>query len=88
MVVPSSTGLSCACPSIWQTQQAMTDMVHGRSAAPSADRHAKAMQERNRKDFHHEFTTLRFRPISEQGCWQGKERLLPETDEDTHADSK
>ena len=69
--------------SIWRTQQAMTDMVHGRSAAPSADRHAKAMQERNRKDFHHEFTTLRFRPISEQGCWQGKERLLPEADVDS-----
>lgn len=66
--------------SIWRTQQAMTDMVHGRSAAPSADRHAKAMQERNRKDFHHEFTTLRFRPLSEQGCWQGKDHLLPETD--------
>ena len=63
--------------SIWQTQQAMTDMVHGRSAAPFADRHVKAMQERNRKDFHYEFTTLRFRPISEQGRWQGKDRLLP-----------
>ena len=65
--------------SIWKTQQAMTDMVHGRSAARMADRHARAMQERNRKDFHHEFTTLRFRPISEQGCWQDNECLLPET---------
>ena len=65
--------------SIWQTQQAMTDMVRGRSAAPAAHRHARAMQERNRKDFHHEFTTLRFRPISEHGCWQGKDRLLPAT---------
>lgn len=65
--------------SIWHTQQAMTDMVHGRSAAPSADRHAKAMKERNRKDFHHEFTTLRFRPISEHGCWQGSDHLLPAT---------
>lgn len=62
---------------IWRTQQAMTDMVHGRSAAPFADRHVKAMQERNRNDFHYEFTTLRFRPISEHGCWQGKRRLLP-----------
>lgn len=64
--------------SIWRTQQAMTDMVQGRSQGPSAEHHAKAMQERARKDFHHEFTTLRFRPISEQGCWQGKTRLLPE----------
>ncbi|MCA9051719.1 MAG: hypothetical protein KDA89_23435 [Planctomycetaceae bacterium] len=63
--------------SIWQTQQAMTDMVHGRSVQRSGDRHLRAMQERNRKDFHHEFTTLRFRPISEYGCWQGNDRLLP-----------
>ena len=53
----------------------MIDMVHGRSD----DRHASAMKERNRKDFHHEFTTLRFRPISEYGSWQGKDRLLPVT---------
>jgi hypothetical protein len=63
--------------SIWQTQQAMIDMVRGRSTAPTADRHARAMRERERKDFHHEFTTLRFRPISEHGKWQGKDRLLP-----------
>ena len=74
--------------SIWQTQQAMIDMVRGRSAAPLGDRHAKAMEERNRKDFHHEFTTLRFRPISEQGRWQGKERLLPKTYEDSQVDSE
>jgi hypothetical protein len=65
--------------SIWRTQKAMTDMVHGRSRAPSAGRHARAMQERHRKDFHHEFTTMRFRPISEQGCWQGQDRILPDT---------
>ncbi len=63
--------------SVWRTQQAMTDMVHGRSSASTANRHAKAMQERNRKDFHHEFTTLRFRPISEQGAWQDRDHLLP-----------
>jgi hypothetical protein len=72
--------------SIWRTQRAMTDMVHGRSAAPLADRHTKAMQERNRKDFHHEFATLRFRPISEQGSWQGRNRLLPETNEDSQVE--
>lgn len=63
--------------SIWKTQKAMTDMVHGRSDGPLAKRHAKAMQERNRRDFHHEFTTLRFRPISEHGSWQGQDRYLP-----------
>ncbi len=68
--------------SIWRTQKAMTDMVHGRSTASFADRHARAMVERNRKDFHHEFTTLRFRPLSEHGCWQGQGHLLPDTDED------
>ena len=66
--------------SIWRTQQAMTDMVHGHSRSPAAERHAQAMQERNRKDFHHEFTTMRFRPISEQGCWQGQHRFLPTPD--------
>ncbi len=64
--------------SIWQTQQAMVDMVHGRTTAPFAKRHANAMQERNRKDFHHEFTTLRFRPLSEHGSWQGNDHLLPD----------
>lgn len=63
--------------SIWNTQKAMTDMVHGRSSGPLGNRHAKAMQERNRKDFHHEFTTLRFRPISEHGIWQDNDRFLP-----------
>ncbi|MCG8583840.1 MAG: hypothetical protein MI757_03920 [Pirellulales bacterium] len=74
--------------SIWRTQRAMTDMVHGRSAAPMSDRHAKAMQERNRKDFHHEFTTLRFRPLSEHGRWQGRERFSPESDEDRQVNGK
>ena len=72
--------------SIWRTQQAMTDMVHGRSTTPAADRHSKAMQERSRKDFHHEFTTLRFRPISEQGSWQGRECLLTKPDENLQVD--
>ncbi len=63
--------------SIWRTQRALIDMVHGRTQVPAGDRHAKAMQERNRKDFHHEFTTMRFRPISEHGRWQGQTRYLP-----------
>lgn len=63
--------------SIWKTQKAMTDMVQGLSSGPSAQRHAKAMQERLRKDFHHEFTTMRFRPISEHGVWQNRTGYLP-----------
>ena len=63
--------------SIWKTQKAMTDMVHGRSGGALATRHTKAMEERKRKDFHHEFITLRFRPISEHGSWQGRNRYVP-----------
>jgi hypothetical protein len=60
--------------SIWNSQQAMTDMVHGRSRADRPERHPDAMQERDRRDFHREFTTLRFRPLSEHGTWEGRTR--------------
>lgn len=40
-------------------------------------RHAEAMAERERRDFHREFTTLRFRPLSEHGSWQGRSDWLP-----------
>ena len=40
-------------------------------------RHSNAMKERKRKDFHFEFTTLRFIPISEHGIWNGKSNYLP-----------
>lgn len=63
--------------SIWRSQQEMTDMVQGRSHVPGSRRHADAMVERARKSFHHEFTTLRFRPVSEHGTWQGKRYLVP-----------
>jgi hypothetical protein len=63
--------------SIWRSQQEMTDMVHGKGSFPGADRHAKAMVERKRKDFHHEFTTLRFRAIAEHGEWRGQSELVP-----------
>lgn len=53
--------------SIWKTQREMLDMVHGHSAIPKPKRHADAMVERNRKDFHFEFTTLRFQPLGEYG---------------------
>ena len=64
--------------SIWKTQKEMTDMVHGHSAVPLPKRHSNAMKERTRKDFHFEFTTLRFKPISEAGEWNGRRNFLPE----------
>jgi hypothetical protein len=63
--------------SIWKTQKEMTDMVHGHSKVPKPKRHADAMKERDRKDFHFEFTTLRFKPISEFGEWNGQRNIIP-----------
>ncbi len=68
---------SIATFSIWNSQQAMVDMVKGHSGVPQPERHIDAMKERQRRDFHHEFTTLRFRPISEHGSWEGRSSLLP-----------
>jgi hypothetical protein len=63
--------------SVWRSLREMTNMVHGRGSAPGANRHATAMAERSRKDFHHEFTTLRFRALSEHGSWQGRRDIVP-----------
>ena len=63
--------------SIWRSLREMTDMVHGKGSFPGADRHAKAMGENDRKDFHHEFTTLRFRATAEYGEWRGRRDLVP-----------
>lgn len=63
--------------SIWRSQREMTDMVHGHSSVPQPKRHINAMRERDRKDFHYEFTTLRFRPISEFGEWNGQPNVIP-----------
>jgi hypothetical protein len=63
--------------SVWTSQREMVDMVRGRSAVPRPERHAAAMAERHRKDFHFEFTTLRFRPIAEHGSWEGRTRITP-----------
>ena len=63
--------------SIWKTQKEMTDMVYGHSAVPQPKRHINAMKERERKDFHFEFTTLRFKPISEFGKWNGQAHFIP-----------
>ena len=55
----------------------MLDMVRGQSAMLRPERHAAAMVERQRKDFHFEFTTLRFRPIAEYGNWEGRTNIVP-----------
>jgi hypothetical protein len=65
--------------SVWRSQREMTDMVCGNHAAPAAERHVAAMAERNRKDFHLEFTTLRFRARSEHGAWEGRSDIVPKS---------
>lgn len=67
--------------SIWKSQKEMTDMVRGHSAVPQPKRHLNAMKERERKDFHFEFTTLRFRPIAEYGSWKGETNYIPQTEQ-------
>lgn len=61
--------------SIWKSQKEMVSMVHGRSSVPQSKRHADAMKERERKDFHTQFTTLRFKPIAEYGEWEGRTNI-------------
>lgn len=63
--------------SVWRTVREMDQMVHGTSAVPDADRHASAMRERERRDFHREFATYRFRPLAEHGSWQGRSSIVP-----------
>lgn len=67
--------------SVWRSVREMRDMVEGRASAGGSEmetgRHAGAMAEREREDFHHEFTTLRFRPLSEHGEWQGRRGIVP-----------
>jgi hypothetical protein len=62
--------------SVWNSVEEMEAMVHGHSAVPRPKRHAHAMLERDRKNFHFEFTTLRFVPISEHGAWKGRRGIL------------
>jgi len=66
--------------SIWKSMKEMTDMVRGHSSVPEPKRHIDAMKERDRKDFHFEFTTLRFKPISEFGEWNGSLNIVPGLD--------
>ncbi len=62
--------------SIWRSAKEMTDMVRGHSSVPQPKRHIDAMKERDRKDFHIEFTTLRFKAISEFGTWNGRPNFI------------
>ncbi len=62
---------------IWNTARDMLAMVHGRGAIEAPERHATAMVERRRKDFHVEFTTLRFTCLSEHGAWDGRTSIVP-----------
>lgn len=66
--------------SVWRSEREMTDMVRGLSAEPGADRHLVAEAERRRRDFHYEFTTLRFRALAEHGEWQGRRGIVPRAD--------
>ena len=63
--------------SVWRSVREMEEMVHGGSAVQQPERHAAAMIERDRRDFHHEFATYRFRPISEHGAWEGRTGIVP-----------
>jgi len=63
--------------SVWRTVHEMQEMVHGRSATEESNRHAAAMAERERRDFHREFATFRFRPLSEHGNWEGRTGFVP-----------
>lgn len=58
--------------SIWKNESEMIHMVHGTEAPRDGLSHKLAMQERARKDFHHEFSTMRFLPFKEVGFWNGK----------------
>lgn len=62
---------------VWGTARQMLDMVHGRGEIEAPERHAAAMIERRRKDFHREFTTLRFVCLSEHGAWEGRTSIVP-----------
>ena len=63
--------------SVWRTVREMEEMVHGRSGGHADRRHADAMVERRRRDFHHEFATFRFRPLAEHGTWEGRTGIVP-----------
>lgn len=63
--------------SVWNSVEEMRAMVEGHGRGQAPQRHATAMAEREREDFHFEFTTLRFRPLSEHGEWEGRQGIVP-----------
>ncbi len=63
--------------SIWNSVRDMVEMVQGRSDVDQPARHSAAMRERERRDFHREFVTYRFRALAEYGTWQGRSRIVP-----------
>lgn len=67
---------SVATFSVWTNSRAMTAMVFGRGPGDAAKRHTAGMAERDRRDFHREFTTLRLRPLSEHGTWEGRSNFV------------
>lgn len=58
--------------SVWQNEMEMLNMVNGKDKLSDGVSHKLAMQERIRKDFHYEFTTMRFAPFKEVGDWNGQ----------------
>lgn len=62
--------------SIWRSERDMLGMVRGRQPDVDGTGHRDAMKERVRKDFHYEFTTMRFVPLSEHGRWPEPLALL------------
>ena len=50
----------------------MLSMVGKMHDADDVNEHEQAMRERQRRDFHHEFATMRFVPIKEVGNWIGR----------------
>ena len=62
--------------SIWKSEKEMNNMVRGHSEVEKPKRHSDAMKERERKDFHFEFTTLRFKPLAEFGSWKGQSNFI------------
>jgi hypothetical protein len=61
--------------SMWRSEAEMVGMVRGRIDERDGTAHRVAMQERTRRDFHHEFTTMRFVPVAEHGAWPEPLRL-------------
>lgn len=61
--------------SIWNHESEMINMVNGRNKLVDGESHKLAMQERVRRDFHYEFSTMRFVPFKESGVWNGKSEI-------------